>query len=89
MANRTEEILNSLDGMERAKADPYLYSKIVNRLSQPEKQVIRLAWNIALALLIIAALNIFTVISFKHKATEINKAAVIASDYEISLPAYY
>jgi len=58
-----EQTLNSLDGLQKAEANPYLYTRIEQRLKnkQPanyESTFYRLAW----ALIIFIALNVFTYI---------------------------
>ena len=89
--NRIEQTLSSLDGMQRAEANPYLYSKIKNRL-QGEKEFIpqQLAWRMITALAVVALVNVFTI---RHFATaqksESNGAEVVANEYAIELPQTY
>jgi hypothetical protein len=63
--NWMNEVLGSLDGVERAEADPFLFEKISNRLSiqKQEKQIASRnpVWKMALAFLLILLLNLFTI----------------------------
>jgi hypothetical protein len=89
-SKRIDDVLNSLDGVHRAEASPYLFSKIKNRLD--ERPVVlpgRLAWRLIMALLIIAAMNFYTLKYLRYENTDLNKAGIIASDYNISLPQSY
>lgn len=89
--NKTEEILSSLDGIQRAGADPYLYSKILNRLAEPDSNGKRLAWSLAVALAVVLVLNLFTVFSLGSTSRNQpgDNATVIANEYGINLPSYY
>jgi hypothetical protein len=88
--NNTEEVMNSLHGMERATAGPYLYSKIMNRIQENQRLPMKVAWNLVIILMLVAALNYFTLTSFSNNKVERNaKASVIAGDYNISLPGAY
>ncbi|MER3471468.1 MAG: hypothetical protein C4330_09060 [Chitinophagaceae bacterium] len=85
-----EQILNSLDGMQRAEANPFLFQKIKNRMQQKDEPIISLqmGWRLALALATVIALNMFTFQHFKNEHNS-NRASVINSEYSISLPDTY
>jgi hypothetical protein len=86
---RVDEILNSLDGMQRAEASPYFYSKLRNRM-QTSAMPRPLAWRLAMALVVVALLNVFTLkaLHTNQPATD-SSAQELASDYSLTLPSSY
>ena len=90
--SRIEETLNSLDDMQRAEANPYLYSKIRNQL-QGQKEFIpkALAWRMIMALVIVALVNVFTIRHFSSQSTSSDKngAELVANEYAIEIPQTY
>ncbi len=55
--NDTEK---SLDGLKAAEVNPYLYSKIIDRLSEKiERAPARLVWGTAVSFIVLILLNIF------------------------------
>ena len=90
MENRIEQILESLDGVQRAEASPYLYSKIRNRMDASAAMPKALAWRIALVLVIVGALNLYTLSALgSPEPTASTQASTIAAEYSLSLPADY
>ena len=90
MENKIEQILNSLDGVGRAEASPYLYSKIRNRMEAASPLPKTLAWRIAVVLLVVGALNLYTLSAFSgHAKAGTVQASTIAAEYSLSLPADY
>jgi hypothetical protein len=87
---KIEETLASLDGMERAEASPYLYSKIRNRM-QAAKEVVPqgLAWRIVTALAIVAVVNVATILHVNPAKDTNSGVESVASEYAISLPQTY
>lgn len=85
---RIDEILNSLDGMQRAEANPFLYQKIKNRLEAPGKAAIspQMGWRLAVALATVILLNVLTLQHFKKGESTANAASVINTEYSITLP---
>ena len=86
---RIDDILASLDGIRRAEAGPYFYSKVRARMDDlllPRP----LAWRRALALLLVALLNVFTLRAL-HNGPPVSddSARSIASEYSLSLPETY
>lgn len=75
MTNRNEHILdetlNSLKGMRRAEASPFLYGRIMERMKEqlpaPVYYSGKVVIQFALAMLLIASLNIFSVSVLKTK----------------------
>lgn len=86
-----DDILNSLDDTGRAEASPYLYSKVMNRLQQPNAALsTRLSYRLVFVLALVAVLNVLTIRAVSHSnATEDARADVVAKEYSISLPATY
>ena len=68
LQKKIDEILNSLDGLQRAEANPFLYGKIRNRLENRQPFVPSpLAWRLVIALAIVVVLNLFTILYFQKK----------------------
>jgi len=88
---KIEETLASLDGMQRAEANPFLYSKIRNRMQAPAAFVPQnLAWRMVIALVVVALVNVFTIQHFSSAIPQTkNGAALVATEYAISLPQTY
>ena len=88
--NKTEEQINltmqSIVGMQRAKANPFLYEKVMSRLNQQPVQTNIPGWNYntgikyALVMLIFIVLNVATILQLTSetttvKATETNESS--------------
>jgi hypothetical protein len=87
---KIEETLNSLDGMQRAEANPFLYGKLRNRMEDVKKFVPRqLAWRMVIALAIVAVINIASILHFTSEKQKGNGAELVAKEYSISLPQTY
>jgi hypothetical protein len=88
---RTEEILNSLDGMSRAEASPFLESRIRNRLRTPEPvSYPRWAWQLAVVMAVFVLLNVFTLTRLRTPETPARSGTqAVAGEYSISLPQTY
>ena len=87
---KVDEILNSLDGLQRAEANPFLYGKIRNRLENREQFVPSpLAWRVVIALAIVVVLNLFTILYFQKKPGTDTGIELVANEYSISLPQTY
>ena len=90
--SRVEEAMQSLDGLQRAEANPYLWSKIRHRFSSanntlPQQQV---AWRLVIALAIVMAVNVATVLSSAKKDKgQRTGASLVADEYSITLPQSY
>jgi hypothetical protein len=91
LPKKIEDALNSLDGIKRAEANPYLYSKIHNRLQgRSEVAPQELAWRLVIALFVVALVNVFTIKHLTAKESgEPEGAEMIANEYAISLPQTY
>jgi hypothetical protein len=87
---RIEEILNSLDDVQRAEANPFLFQKIKTRMQPKDEPMLtmQMGWRLAIALVTVLILNLFTFQHLKGEKTSEN-ASVINSEYSISLPDNY
>ena len=58
--NQTENSLNHLNAVD---VNPYLYSKIINKLTASDKEVVsgKLVWATSLSIVIVLILNIYAV----------------------------
>jgi hypothetical protein len=86
---KIEETFSSLDGMQRAEANPFLYGKIRHRLEGVKELVPKqLAWRMVIALVIVAVINAFTFFHF-NSGKKSDGAALVAKEYSIGLPQTY
>ena len=86
---RIEETMNSLDGMQRAPANPFLYGKIRHRMEGVKEFVPKgLAWRMVIALAIVAVINLFTFFHF-YAEKKSSGAEMIAKEYSIGLSQTY
>lgn len=87
---RIDEIMNSLDGMSRAEAPPYLWSKVRNRLTPPVSMLKpKLAW-MAASLVVFLLLNVITLRHQRSAETQTGSGSrSVANEYSISLPQTY
>ncbi len=79
--NKTEEQINltmqSIVGMQRAKANPFLYEKVMSRLNQQPVQTNIPGWNYntgikyALVMLIFIVLNVATILQITTETTTV------------------
>lgn len=86
---KIEETLNSLNGMQRAEANPFLYGKIRHRLEGVKEFVPKqLAWRMVIALAIVAVINVFTFFHFNAEKKN-SGAETVAKEYSIGLSQTY
>jgi len=81
--------MNSFEGMGRADAPPYLWSKVRNRLQAPVPPAERWAWQLAAALTVFILVNIFTLRQLRHESRPGGGTQAVANEYSISLPQTY
>ena len=95
---RVEETLNSLDGMRRAEANPFLYTRIKARLQQPRsglERLILLAGKPAFAflvLVIVLATNLMVMLKGTAEASAVKQEQTqfaVADEYHLDVPALY
>jgi hypothetical protein len=81
---RIEETLQSIDGLGRANANPFLFQKVMNRMGAAESKTPRpavISWSVALAVILIA-LNMVSLLHYtkEEKKTEASETT-FAQDY--------
>jgi hypothetical protein len=89
---RIDEIMGSLDGMDKATANPFLSGKIWHRIQSYSQPVLsrRWSWWLAAAMLVIVLLNAITIQYMQYNGNIKNKEAkTIATEYSISLSDTY
>lgn len=79
------EVENSLNGLNSAEVNPYLYSKIINRLNESDESTpSKIVWASLASFVVIIILNIFVLTTNKSNATENNsELQIIAKQYQI------
>ena len=92
--NRTEqmvnEVLESLDGVHRASANPYLYTRIIQRLHNRHETVYhgKLMPVLAVALCLFISLNVFSYFKTGNEAgpkeTPVSSIENFAREYNLS-----
>lgn len=96
--DEVEKTLNSLDGIQRAAANPYLFTRVKSRLEKDEKSV----WSSALAFIsrprvavsaIVLTILINTAIFFEFGSekpqTPQDEEQVFAGEYNLSVNTIY
>lgn len=82
--DKMEETLNSLSGMTRAEANPFLYDNVMHRMREPGKQKSRplfsLKWHLA-GLFLLLALNTYTFFSYKTSSGSEAPIQTFATEY--------
>lgn len=86
-----DDVLQSLDGMQRAKANPFLYSRIWARVQETANPWEKITWVITRptftvsAILLFLALNIWAVFvqNDKKNAHKTESVQLLAADYTI------
>ena len=84
-----EQAMQSLDGLQPATANPFLYTRIMQRMKNrvQDKTYGSQMFRLAMVLLIFIAINVFTYDKFAGSNTSDNKTGVeaFASDYGLQL----
>ena len=82
--DKIEETLNSLSGMKRAEANPFLYDKVMHRMAQagtqPSRPFFSLQWQLA-GLFLLLALNAYTFFSYRTSASSEAPIQTFATEY--------
>ena len=86
-----EDAMNSLEGLNRVEANPFLYGKVQNRLAsrQNTKGYGKWMYSFAFALCILIILNVYSYSSFTNsKSIKGNHSGIeaFANDYNINSP---
>lgn len=69
-----EEVMNSLDGVERAKANPFLYTRIVARLEKQNSAWEKVAYWLGKPVFAIGAVAIFLAVNISAIMVDQNQA---------------
>jgi hypothetical protein len=87
---RIEETLSSIDHLQRAEANPFLYGRVRNRLEAWKTFVPKqMAWRMVIALLAVAVINLSTIFHLNSEKQKKDGAQLVAKEYSISLPQAY
>jgi hypothetical protein len=86
---KIEAVISSLDGMQRAEANPFLYGKIRNRMKGKVLVPKQLGWSMVIALLVVAAVNLSTIFHLNAEKQKRAGADLVAKEYSIYLPQAY
>jgi hypothetical protein len=89
---RVDDIMSSLDGIDRATANPFLAGKIRHRIQSYKQPVLsrQWSWRLVAAMLAIVLLNAVTIQYMQDGNNIKNKEAkAIATEYSISLSDTY
>ncbi len=98
MDRRVEETLNSLDGIRRAEANPFLYTRIRARLDKPRhafERVVVLAGKPAFAFLVLVIVLVTNVVVMMKGSAEASAVKqeqtqfAVADEYHLDVPALY
>jgi hypothetical protein len=84
-----EDILGSLDGLQRAEANPFMATRIRNRLQRPAVLSRAWGWRLALVMTVIVLLNLITIRQFYYSGIKESGAETIAREYAISINDTY
>ncbi len=80
------EVMNSLDDVKSAEANPFLYNKILNKISsgKVEQMPLKLVWLAAASFLLLVLLN-FSIIKKSDSASSKSKNEVetLANSYQL------
>ena len=70
-----KEVKSSLDGIKPAEVNPYLYSKILNRLSLRKQEYVpaKLVWTMCVSIALLIFLNLIVFKSYQSKAQNKNE----------------
>ena len=63
LENKIEQTLNSLNGIQQAEANPYLFEKIKLKLNAPEEIAFGFRWSLLATCIVVVALNVAAVYS--------------------------
>ncbi len=79
------EVENSLSGLKPADVNPYLHSKIINRLNaRNEVAQSKIVWASVASFIIILTLNVFVLTISKSNAAENNsELQIVAKQYHL------
>lgn len=82
---KIDEVLNSLDGIKSAEANPFLYSRILNKIQTSAKEYTpaKIIWLAAASFLLLLFLNISAFRKAMNKGSSIYQSENAASGYNL------
>ena len=95
--SKSEEILNSLDGIRRAAPQPYFYTRLMARMNDRDgrwEKIVSLISRPAFAIAVIVLflfMNVVILYNSSSGATQSQDESSLAieNDYELSVPSLY
>jgi len=92
--NRTENeaekwirsVLASIDGIQPAQGSPFLYQRILVKLSAPASNLVpvRMVWLSVVGMTLLVALNLATL--RKLAVSDVDAISVVVSEYHLDMP---
>jgi hypothetical protein len=82
--HNVNKTLQSLDGIERAESNPFLYSKIMNRMQSQKKEYVyqgKVVFRFALLVVVLAGINFYTIYQKEKSVKEKIISEAFASEY--------
>ena len=98
MDNRIEDVMNSLDGICRAEANPFLYTRIQARLQRSKSGLERIALIAGkpafamLILLVVLTTNLMVMLKGSAEASAVKQEQTqfaVADEYHLDVPSLY
>jgi hypothetical protein len=95
---RVEDTLNSLQGIQRAQANPFLYTRVYARLNRPKGYLEKLALIAGkpafafLLLLVVLSTNLIVMLKGSAEASAVKQEQTqfaVADEYHLDVPALY
>jgi hypothetical protein len=85
-----EQILQSLDGIQSAEANPFLATRLRERMKQAEKPLLsgRWGWRLAAVMTVVVVMNLITIKQLSNRNDNVSGAAIVR-EYSITLPDTY
>ena len=87
LENKIDKTLQSIDGIERATGNPFLYGKIMNKMQHKKVEPVyngKVVFRYAFLVLILAGINFFTLYKKEKSTKEKMISEAFASEYFIN-----
>ena len=84
--NWINEVENSLNGLQPAEVNPYLYSKILNRLNSVkiDRAPAKLVWSTVVSMLVLIVLNIMAANNTPTQSADSTELQQLAKQYQLT-----
>jgi hypothetical protein len=81
-----DEVMNSLEGAQRAEAPPMLFEKIVSRINKARVEVLpsKVVWLAAASILIIISANVLLLRASSQSPSQKDPYQLIVNDYQLN-----